>query len=215
MPEPEPTDATPDTQGTPARVRSRRPWHGRSILAMAVEVALIGLGVFLGLAGEQWRQSREHRAEALESLRRFRAEIVSNRSDVATKLDNHRPLQKDVAAFLAADPKGREAITLKFSGLQPPFFEQTAWDLAIATQSLAYLGPGIAFAISRIYTTQALLMDLGRGMTQAMYLTPPRENFEAFLGIVDLYYGDLVGIEPLLLEQYDDILPQIDAALAD
>jgi len=32
---------------------------------------------------------------------------------------------------------------------------------------------------------QGLLMELGRGITQAMYLTPPRENFEAFLGIVD------------------------------
>lgn len=165
MPETAQTGGGPEAEALlPEPVRSSRR-HGRSLVSMAIEVALIGLGVFLGLAGEQWRQNRQYHADALESLQRFRAEIVANRTELSTKLAYHAPLQKGVAAFLAADAKGRDAISLKFSGLQPPSFERTAWDLAIATQSLTHIDPDVAFERSRV---------------------------EAFLNIVDLYYSDLM-----------------------
>ena len=39
--------------------------------------------MFLGLAGEQWREASHQRALAAASLRRFRAEIARNREAVA------------------------------------------------------------------------------------------------------------------------------------
>src|SRR6266516_4604802 len=52
-----------------------------------VVVVLISAGVFLGLAGEQWRESARHRALAEASLRRFRSEILTNRKAVAAVKD--------------------------------------------------------------------------------------------------------------------------------
>src|SRR6476646_1614723 len=51
-----------------------RPSRTPSIVKIALEVVLIGTGVFLGLAGEQWRESMRHRELADVSLRRFRTE---------------------------------------------------------------------------------------------------------------------------------------------
>ena len=50
-------------------------------------------------------------------------------------------------------------------------------------------------------------------MTQAMYLRPPDENFDAFIRSLHVYYGDVVRMEPRLLTMYDEVLPQIDRAL--
>ena len=104
---------------------------------------------------------------------------------------------------------------IPFEGLQPPFFDTTAWDLAIATQSLAHVEPDLAFAISSLYKYQRLIDEQTKAMTQAMFLRPPWENGEAFLLIVEPYYSDLIGIEPQMLKMYDAVLPEIDAALAD
>ena len=50
---------------------------------MALQVALIAIGVFLGLAGEEWREDRENRQLAAETLHRFRAEVATNRDTVS------------------------------------------------------------------------------------------------------------------------------------
>ena len=189
--------------------------HRGSFVWMAVEVALISASVFLGLAGQQWLEDRQHREQAREALRRFRTEIQANRAELTKKFEYHAPRQKAVAAWIAADAKGREAIDLDIQGLQPPFLEDTAWDLALATQSLSYLESDLAFQLSRIYMYQGLVDELGRGVLQAMYVNPPSSQFEEFIRAVDLYYSDLIGLEPGLLKMYDTVLPQIEAALAE
>ena len=115
--------------------------------------------------------------------------------------------------FLKADAKARRDLDVDMRGLQPANFEHTAWDLALVTQSLAYIDPQLAFALSRIYTGQQTYIDLSRGMLQRMYLRTPAEDTPGFLSAVSIYYGDLVILEPGLLSQYDDVLPQIDRAL--
>jgi hypothetical protein len=116
---------------------------------------------------------------------------------------------KSLETYLAADPKARQTVTVQIKGLQPAFFEHTAWDLALATQSLAHIDPQVAFVLSRIYGAQQNYADLTRGIMQAVYLRPMTENFEA----VTYYFGDLGFIEPGLLQMYDEVLPQIDRAL--
>jgi hypothetical protein len=192
----------------------RAPWR-RSLTWMALEVVLISASVFFGLAGQQWLEGRQHREQALDSLRRFRTEISANRKEVAAKFEYHAPLQKTVRTFVRADKAGREAIVLKFDSLQPPFFEQTAWELALATQSLTHLETDLAFVLSRIYQYQALVNQLGQGMMTTMYANPPSPESEVFLRAVDLYYGDLVAIEPGLLQMYDTALKAIEEELAD
>ena len=189
--------------------------QGKSLFKIALEVMLIAVGVFLGLAGEQWRENARHREMAKASLRRFQSEIVANRKAVAAVKDYHVTTKKSLDAYFAADAKTRPNVDVEIRGLQPASFEHTAWDLALATQSLAYIDSPLAFALSRIYTTQQGYMELSRGVLQAMYLLNPIENVNAFFAAVVVYYGDIVLLEPKLLSLYDELLPQIDRALGE
>lgn len=187
--------------------------HRRSVATIALEVLLISTGVFLGLAGEQWRESARHRELAEMSLQRFRSEVVANRKIVADVKEYHVTTQERLSLYLSADPDKRRTIEVTISGIRPAFFERTAWDAALATQAVAYIDPNLIFSLSRIYETQRTYGELTHGMMQAMYLRPPDEDLGAFLRTLHVYYGDVVGIEPQLLAMYDEVIPQIDRAL--
>ena len=179
-------------------------------MKVGLEVLLISVGVFLALMGEQWRENAHTRELAEDSLRRFRAEIVANRTAVAAVKDYHDGLLKSLRAYLAADPKARQIASVQMRGLQPVFFDQTAWDLALATQSLAHIDPQIAFGLSRIYGLQRTYGDFTGRIMQAIYLRPVTENFDGLVA----YFGDLVLWEPKLVQMYDEILPEIDRVLS-
>ena len=194
---------------------SRLAPRGASLAKIALEVALIATGVFLGLAGEQWRESAHRRELAEASLRRFRSEIAANRKAIEAVKDYHVATKKSVDAYLTADPKVRPRPDVQVRGIQPAFLEHTAWDLALATQSLVYIEPQLVFDLSRIYNLQQELAGLTSGVTQAMYLLNPAQNLDGFLGALGIYYGDAVLIEPQLLQMYDEVVPQIDRALGE
>jgi hypothetical protein len=191
-----------DTPKAPARGLPQSRW----LLKIGLEVLLISMGVFLALMGEQWRENAHTRDLAEASLQRFRAEIVANRKAVAAVKDYHVTTLKSLEAYLAADPKARQATSVEIKGLQPVFFERTAWDLALATQSLANIDPQVAFALSRIYGTQQTYTELTRAIMQAMYLRPITESFEA----LSYYFSDITRWERSLLQMYDEVLVQMD-----
>lgn len=114
--------------------------------------------------------------------------------------------------FEAMDPQKRNRADIELQGLQPVTFEQTAWDLAMSTQSLTYIDPDLAFALSKVYNQQQYI-GLTRGITQAMYLLPLKENFDAFVAAADTYFSDVVLMEPKLLQMYDEVIPLIDREL--
>ena len=189
------------------RERTVRSW----LLKIALEVVLISVGVFLALMGEQWRESAHTRELAEASLRGFRSEILANRKAVAAVKDYHLALLESLRAYLAADTKTRNLASVRIQGLQPVFFEHTAWDLALATQSLAHIDGSVAFGLSRVYGLQRTYAEMTGGIMQAIYLRPMTENFEGLTA----YYGDLVLWEPELLRMYEELLPQIDRALGE
>ena len=97
------------------------------MLKITLEVVLISVGVFLALMGEQWRESSHTREVAEASLRGFRAEILANQKAVAAVKDYHVGLLESLRKHLAADPKTRNRDDVQIRGLQPVFFEHTAW----------------------------------------------------------------------------------------
>ena len=211
----DPAVAAPvSTMSVPESSRaSTTPSYRPPLLKILIEIALIATGVFLGLAADQWREREQHRDAARASLRRFRAEIVANRQAVAAVRDYHTVTLASVRSYLGKDHKTRNVADVRINGLQWVSFEHTAWDLALATQSLAYLDGDVAFSLSRIYSAQQSYAELTRGMTQAMYLLPRRENFDVFAEAADAFFGDLVVMEPKLITMYDELLPRIDRAL--
>ena len=198
-----------DKPETPAPQHQPR---GKKALKLALEVLLIGTGVFLGLAGEQWRESREHRERAEASLRRFDTELGDNKKAVADVRDYHVTLRTSLRQYLNATPEQRKSISVKMQGVRPVFFETTAWDLALATQSLADIPQDVAFDISRVYRIQQAYVQLSQGMLNAMFINSPYSGGEAFLSSVAVYLDDVTLLEPQLLKMYDELLPKIEAA---
>ena len=197
--------ATFDAPSTPPR---------RSALAHPLgQIALIAIGVFLGLAADQWRERQQHREAALASLKRFRTEIAANRQAVGAVRDYHVTTLASVRAYLGKDHKSRNVADVKINGLQWVTFEHTAWDLALATQSLTYIDSDLAYSLSRVYGVQQSYGDLTRGMTQAMYTLAPQENFDGFAQAVNTFLGDVTYMESRLITMYDEVLPRIDRAL--
>jgi hypothetical protein len=199
---------------TPAAPRVPRE---RSLLRIALEVLLIATGVFLALLGEAWRESAQHRELAETSLRRFRAEIAANRQALAAVADYHAATRQKLEAFLASDrPKTAANFDVPFQGLGPVFFEQTAWDLALATQSLAHIEPELAFALSRAYTVQRGYAAQQSAIVQStIYGRSWNQDFEGYWRSVLAYYGDLAVLDPTLLRAYDEVVPRIERALGE
>jgi hypothetical protein len=191
--------------------------RGKTALKIVLEVALISVGVFLGLLGEQWRESTHQRDLAKESLRRFRAEILENRDAVAAVASYHVARQKELQAALAKGPERFSGDGIHLQGIRWVTFDHSAWDLAIAAQSLAYVDADLALSLARVYNLQNFVTDLSRGVMQAMYVTPPINDNSSvtFFGSVLIYYNDVTIFEPRLLEMYDAILPSIDAAIGE
>jgi hypothetical protein len=218
MPEPslpkldDPSDKRGD--GTSAATPGRQT---KSLLKIALEVLLISIGVFLALMGEQWRENAEHHGLARASPQRFRTEIQANRKALAEVTDYHDTTRKRLEAYFASDgPKTAETFDVQFQGLGPVFFEQTAWDLALATQSLAHIEPDPAFALSRAYTVQRGYTAQQDAIVQStIYGRSWNQDFEGYWRSVLAYYGDLSFLDPSLLRAYDDVVPMIDRALGD
>jgi hypothetical protein len=109
---------------------------GKSIFKLVLEVALISVGVFLGLAGEQWRETRHQRELAQQSLQRFKTEIEANSASVTRVKDYHAKLFEQLSAAAKMTPAERDVLHIKFNGVQSAVFTHAAWDLALATQAL-------------------------------------------------------------------------------
>jgi hypothetical protein len=190
---------------------------GKSIVHIALEVILISTGVFLGLMGEQWRDRAHQRELAEQALRRFRTEIVENRKAVEAVKDYHVKLQKQLQAEYEKPAAKRSGDNIEFHGIRPSNFDHAAWDLALGTQSLAYIDSDVGVKLSNIYNLQGRIADMTRGVTESMYVTPPIDdrNTTTFMGAVMIYYGDMIIFEPRLLTMYDDALQKIDKALGE
>ncbi len=191
--------------------------HGRSIIGLLFEVVLISVGVFLGLLANNWHESREQHAKAQEAIRNFVSETQTNLQATQSHLDYHKKLIGELDQFLSsAEPATEERLgrEVHFLGVRQVLFEHTAWDLALATQSLSYLPPDLALQISKVYTKQAAFQTLGNGFLSAVYTgTMSGENVRGFVVALRLYLGDANEEEPAMISLYEKIIPQLKAAL--
>lgn len=157
------------------------------------------------------------REKAQESLRYFREEITANQKAVQTVRQYHEKLLQDLQRFAASnEPKTLDSLRtdVRYAGMQPVNFERTALDLALANQSLSYLSPQLAYAISRVYTKQQMVQSLQNGFLQSAF-TPGSFASHDATGLIismEIYLIDVNIQEPQLLRLYRDLLPQIGAA---
>ena len=178
--------------------------------------------MFLGLAGEQWRESVRHREIAEASLRRIRAEFRANRAEVQRVTCRHAKELTGLCEYLNAHPKELLAHIVDPTKPIPTPLPETvtdsagfvcsAWDVALATQSLAYIDPEPVASMSSAYRLQQLYEDAHRAIGQISYSI---SNPVCWLQGLTTYFGDAVLWERLLLKRYDEILLRLDKALGD
>jgi hypothetical protein len=207
-----PTEPDAPAAESPLAARAHTPFYqGKSILRLVLEVGLISAGVFLGLMAEQWRDRAEQRELARETLRRFRTEMTANRNAVVANRDYHTELKKQIEAFFASEMREQVVMT---RSLAPVFFEQAAWDLALATGALSYVNADLAFVISRAYTTQQNYAGFQGMVAQTtIYGRSPAQDPEGFWRSLLWYFGDVTYFDAEIVKAYDAVLQRIDAAL--
>ena len=188
------------------------------MIHLLTEVGLVSLGVFLALVAGQWRDGKEHRAQANATLKYFREDILANEQAITKERAYHQALAAEVEQFLKSLPprtvQGYEQ-AVHFRGMHPITLEHTAWQLALANQTLSNISPHLAYAISRVYTRQEAFQNLENGFLQSAFTPSTFANPDptGFVTAMSLYLTDVNLQEPSLLEAYGALLTEIDAVV--
>jgi hypothetical protein len=206
----------------PASAPAARPHRRHSWLKLVLEVVLITAGVFLGLAGESWRESREHRELAEQTLRRFREEVKGNRAAVLRVHQRHEDQEKGLYDYFAANGPALMASMLDPRKPLPQpvpdivtdsaVFDYSTWDVAVATESLAYIDSEVIAMISAAQRMQQMIEEDHKAIAQVTYSF---QNQVHWLRGLAGYFGDTALHERLLLERYEKLLPRLDKAIED
>ena len=200
----------------PRALASRR--RAVSALGLLLQITLITVGVFLGLLADEWREGRQERALADSTLQRFRVEVAANREAVQAVLTYHRDLRDRVSLFIeSSSPKSFQAFMTQtqFGGIRPVIFEESAWDIAVATGSLGYIDSELAFEISRTYTAQTKLELMQQTFAQSS-LAPATFAAPDLTGLgitMAAYLTDVTRQEPQILEHYAALTAALDDAV--
>ena len=194
----------------------------RSVPMLLLEVVLITSGVFLGLLGEQWREDAEHRRLAAAALKQFRAEFVQNTAEVDRVHQRHVDQLRNLREYLRTHGEALAARMVDGSKPLPVPIPDTvtdsagvdfaAWDLALATQSLAHIDPQLVADISSAYRMQEVYWNAHRAIQQTTY---NMLDLVFFINGVTAWLGDAVLYERLMKERYDNLIPRLDQAIKD
>jgi len=193
--------------------------HGRSLVNLFLEVALIAVGVFLALWANNWHENREHRAQAQAALRNFAGEMEVNRQAMQRNRQYHETLARELHEFLLSkEPSTDDRFnqSVHFEGMRPVTFEHTAWDLALATQALSYLKPDLAFDISKVYTQQNAFQKLEDSFLASAF-TPATLSSDSLKGLapaMEIYLIEVNLQEPAMVSRYEQIIPEVKRALS-
>lgn len=184
---------------------------------------MIGVGVFMGLQVDQWRETRAHREAARATLENFHTEIVKNRDGVSRVVGYHVALRDTVRGVLLTSPaRPMDEVAHRFryggngfSGINGVSFSHTAWDLALATQALAYIDPKLAFVIADVYNQQREFSTLQTAFEQNVFAPSSfaQQNEVAVTNALGAYLGDATWQEQALVKAYGRVLPKLDSAI--
>jgi len=193
--------------------------HGRTLVSLLFEVALIAVGVFLALLANNWHEDREHRAKAKDALRNFLGEMEANRQATLSNRPYHETLARELSQFLnSTAPPNDERFQkeVHFEGVRPVIYEHTAYDLALATQALSYLKPDLAFDISKVYTQQNAFQTLENSFLASAFAPASisTDNMKGMATAAMYYLVDVNIQEPAILQLYDKVIPEIKDALS-
>ena len=210
-----PAIPTPAPTGTPA-VATRR--LGHPVVALVGQLALIVVGVFLGLQADEWRDRRKQDALRASTLRAFRDEVAHNREALARVLPYHRAMGDALTEVWKRHQGSGVPLTLgalraesRYDGLRLPELAGTAYDLAVATQVLGSIDQPLVLLLSRTYERQRALARYQDQLGTALMTSPELARGDWQRGAYLLAEGlsEVRAAEDVLLAKYDSVLARL------
>lgn len=131
-----------------------RPWQaglGRTLF----EIMIVAIGVLLALAVDEWRERSEQRELADQARAALRAEILSNREAVLSRL--RRTAQLYVRTTAHPDMVGKYVFELRHRAL---LVNDAAWTMAVETGAIRWLAPAERRDFAEVYAGQQRARDV-------------------------------------------------------
>jgi hypothetical protein len=192
-------------------------------LAAAGQLALVAVGVYLGLRADEWRDARQKSVLARRTLGNFRDEVAANRDGVRRAHPYHDSVSVGLSRLFAEQLRTGRRLNLiqvttesGYDGFHTVDFQSTAYDLALATQALGELPPALGLRLARLYTRQRSLATFQDQFAQALLGNTPAPRDDASRPLFMLQQGmrSIAVQEVPLVAAYDSALAAIDSTLA-
>ena len=156
--------------------------------------------------------------QANATLQYFRQDISANQQAITKERAYHQALAKELEHFLQSPyPRTNQGFeqAVHYRGIHPIVMEHTAWELALANQTLSNIPPHLAYTISRVYTRQQAFQTLEDSFLQSAFTPNALANQDptGYVTAMSMYLTDVNIQEPLLLESYGTLLTELDAAV--
>ena len=181
-----------------------------SFASVLLEAGMIVFSILLALGLESWISGRHERLLTREALHNIRVEMTRNREAVQAAVPRQEKLLADLDAVIALE--GREVPGKPLSmGLMPPRLFRTAWETAIAIQTLAKADYGLVLLIAQPYESQRWMAMVEEKWLQAI-LNPAafdRNNRLRFLEILKSVTGEYLALEKRLIPEYDRAIERL------
>jgi hypothetical protein len=188
--------------------------------ALLAQFFFIAAGVYLGMRADDWKEERTRLDAERASLENFRSEMLANRAAVATHLKYNESMRDSMAlSQKRGDPPPRSVNDvlhrIGFHGLSSVSYAHVAWDMALATQSLAYLPPKLAFSVGKVYAFQSRMEELQSVALSQLFAPAALEDarWQQFARSLAGHLEDMHYSEPALIKAYDTLVPRIDSTL--
>lgn len=134
------------------------------VVRATVESALIIASILLALAVDEWREDQQNQELANQALFSFARELRQNRARIQDVAPYHAGLRQVLARLAYAEGAGSGAADLRsvVEGLEPTVLLSSAWETALATGALNYMGYETVSALSLTYSLQSRFEEYSR-----------------------------------------------------
>ncbi|HTO99531.1 MAG TPA: hypothetical protein VMK66_20925 [Myxococcales bacterium] len=202
-------DASPSPESS---FRSLR----RSLSHAVFEVALVVLGVVLGLAVNNWREAAQQRGRTEDMRREFAEEIRANRDELASEgvAPLHRKLAEAwtrLATLPAPRPADRDAAwSVASTGMHPFQPRDAVWTAFARGELMERMPSREVLQLAEIYRAQEGLRELNRSLYAAVVVPTSESETPRFIrsqaNVIRLTLIDITSAESRLLDLYQHAL---------
>jgi hypothetical protein len=185
------------------RVLVRRVSWPSWLLRVFVESFFIMFSILMALAVDNWRENRQNRRLAQQTLRIFEREIRLNLATIEDITPYHSGLRSVVAEAIANPAQAADMRTI-VEGLRPTILQNTAWQTAGASGGLTHIDVETTWQLSLTYSFQERFRQqtLASLPSFSLAAVADKEEMQRNVRQMHNYLNELVTLEQDLRAAY-------------